>query len=90
MSSNIQNPIGGLWLKRFAGLQESVFLPVQSGIHSRRKIVFDEKSGQRYEFYQATNCPDDTPQVHLAFYLRHEIPDLFFLYQIFYALDGDF
>ena len=90
MSGNIQNPIGGLWLKRFAGLGDSVFLPVQSGINSRRKTVFDEKSGQRYELYQAINCPDNTPQAHLAFYLRHEIPDLAFLYQIFNTLGGDF
>lgn len=90
MSNDIQNPIGGLWLKRFVGLGDSVFLPVKSGIGSRRKTVFDEKQGQRYEFYQAINCPDNTPQAHLAFYLRHEIPNLFFLYQIFNSLGGDF
>ncbi|MBP3194895.1 MAG: hypothetical protein J6M05_04440 [Cardiobacteriaceae bacterium] len=90
MNNNIQNPIGGLWLKRFAGLEESVILSVESGIGSRRKTVFDEKRKQRYEFYQATNRPDDTPQAHLAFYLRNEIPDLFFLYQLFTTIGGGF
>ena len=63
---------------------------MESGINSRCKTVFNEKSGQRYEFYQATNCLDNTPQAHLAFYLQHKIPDLFFLYQIANALGGDF
>lgn len=75
----------------YAWLKEHFDLPVTQRLTTLSQIGTDRKSrvegGTRYEFYRVSARPEDTPEAHLAFALKHEGVHLELLSHAFAKID---
>ena len=75
----------------YAWLKENFDLPVTQRLTTLSQIGSDRKSrvegNTRYEFYRSSARPEDTPEAHLAFALKHEGVHLELLSHAFAKID---
>ena len=86
MYRNIAEPIGGVWLVKYADIELVAPLYVLSSIGSRRETVKD--GDFLHNIYQDTMRPDDAFIAHLQFHLRHEVVHFELLYRVFQKVGG--
>ncbi|AMN67281.1 Fic family protein [Psychrobacter sp. P11G5] len=86
MYKNIVEPVGGLWLIRYADVKPVAPLYVVSSIGGRRETIKEDDF--RHNIYQDTMRPDDTLIAHLQFHLRHEVVHFELLYRVFQKVGG--